>query len=82
MVTETSPKSDDASRIKEKLERAADVALSNPNVDLSDLEAALKVVEALTVLGVRPQDYDLLAPTDSRHSHANSDEDRDKLDLT
>lgn len=81
MATKTSLPND-TSEMKEKLERATEIALSNPNVDLTNLGEALTVVEALLALGVRPQDYDLLAPTDSRHSHTNSDEEKNRLDLT
>ena len=67
---------------KPKRKRAARIASSNPGVDLTDFEKALKAIEELENLGIRPREYNLRAPTDSYHpTHAGRDNQQD-LDLT
>jgi hypothetical protein len=55
---------------RDALDRAREIAASNPGVDTEKVKRLIDALESLQALGIRPRGYNLLAPTDSVHAHS------------
>ena len=57
---------------------------SNPQVDASKVEGLQAALDELRALGIQPKGFNLLAPTDSAHTHSHADslDNEDGLNLS